>query len=116
MAPTNDLIKKMNEIWVMLDQAENDIGIYDEDAVRKKIAFEQAYARTFMSLDGSMELRKQQAILDTVDSRLDFELAEVKLRACKERIRKLGSQLDIVRSMNAAQQRQFMTEPIGQYT
>jgi len=116
MTSTNDLIKKMNELWRFLDEAVYDVEQLDEDFVMKKIEYEKRYARTFLSLDGSMELRKQQAILDTADSRLDMEIAEVRLRACKERIRKLGAQLDIVRSMNAAQQRQFMTEPIGQHT
>jgi len=116
MTPTNDLIKKMNEIWRMLDEAVYDNEQLDETYILAKIDYEKVYARTFLSLDGSMELRKQQAILDTSDVRMDMEIAEVRLRACKERIRKLNSQLDIVRSMNAAQQRQFMTEPIGQFT
>lgn len=113
---TTSILKKMNEIWVLLDQAENDIAVYDEDAIHKKIEYEKKYARIFLSMDGSMEIRKQQALLDTWEERLDMELAEMKTRTTKERIRKLGQQLEILRSMNAAAQRQFMTEPIGQYT
>jgi hypothetical protein len=113
---TTDIIKKMNDLWTLLEQAGYDCEQLDEDFVIKKIEFEKAYARTFLSESGSMELRKQQSVLDTIDAKFDMELAEVKLRAGKERIRRLGQQLEILRSMNAAAQRQFMTEPIGQYT
>lgn len=116
MTATNDLMKKLNEMWVLYDQAEYDVAILDEDAVRARAEYLRVYARTFLSQDGSVEMRKQQSILDTIDAHLTAELAEMKLRAGKERIRKLGAQLDILRSMNAAQQRQFMTEPIGQHT
>ena len=116
MSSTTDLLNKLNEMWVLYDQAEYDVAILDEDAVRARADYLRIYARTFLSIDGSMEMRKQQAILDTIDEHLTAEIAEMKLRAGKERIRKLGAQLDILRSMNAAQQRQFMTEPIGQHT
>jgi arginase family enzyme len=116
MTSTTDIIKKMQELWTHLEQAGYDCEQLDEDFVIKKIEFEKQYARTFLSESGPMEIRRQQSILDTSDAKFDMELAEVRLRACKERIRRLGQQLEITRSMNAAAQRQFMTEPIGQYT
>jgi hypothetical protein len=116
MESTAAILKKMNEMWILLEQANNDIGVYDEDFVRKRIEWKKMYARTFMSESGSMDLRRQQATLDCIDAELDMDLAEMRVRTCKERIRMLGQQLEILRSMNAAAQRQFMTEPIGQYT
>lgn len=116
MTSTNDILKRMNEHWIFLDQAGYDTEQLDEEEVIARIEWKKAYARTFLSESGSMELRKQQATLDCIDLELDMEIAGVKLRAGRDKVRKLGLQLEILRSMNAAAQRQFMTEPIGQYT
>lgn len=116
MTQTTQILKKLNQMYGLLEQANYDVGIFDEENARAEWTNRQAYARTFMSLSGSMELRKQQAILDTSDEDLEAELAGVRLRAAKDRVRMLGLQMEILRSMNAAAQREFMTEPIGQYT
>jgi hypothetical protein len=38
------------------------------------------------------------------------------VRACRERIRTLGAQLDVGRTLSAAIRSQFQAEPVGQWT
>lgn len=111
-----DTLAKLADISRELDEVVVEYDTYEREAVQAEIEYEKAYARTFLSLSGSVELRKQQALLDTWQERLDKELAEAQVRICKQRISKLHAQLEVHRSINAAQRTQFMTEPLGQYT
>lgn len=109
-------LENLAEISRLLDKAVDDYATLDEEAVLTKSEYEVAYARTFLSMEGAIEIRKQQALLDTWEQRLDNERAESSVRICRERIRKLHAQLEVHRSINAAQRAQFMAEPLGQYT
>lgn len=109
-------LEALAEISRMLDRAVDDYARFDEEAVMAKSEYEVAYARAFLSLDGSVEIRKQQSLLDTWEARLDMERAEQVVRAVRERIRKLHAQLEVQRSINAAQRAQFQAEPTGQWT
>ena len=111
-----DTLADLQNASRMLDEAVAEYASLDNEAVIAKSDYEQAYARTFMSLDGSIELRKQQALLDTWSERLEMELSEAKVRAVRERIRKLHAQLEVLRSINAARRTQFIAEPTGQWT
>lgn len=111
-----DTLERLAELSRELDDVIVEYDTYERDAIEADIEYEKAYARIFLSLDGSMELRKQQALLDTWQERLDKEIAEAQVKVCKERIRKLHAQLEVQRSINAAQRSQFVAEPLGQYT
>lgn len=104
------------EISRMLDKAVETYAEFDEEAIIAKSDYEVAYARTFLASEGPMEIRKQQTILDTWQERLDAERSEASVRAVRERIRKLHAQLEVQRSINAAQRAQFQAEPTGQWT
>ena len=111
-----DTLSKLAEISRELDEVVVEYDTYERDAVMADIEYEKAYARNFLSLEGSVEVRKQQALLDTWQERLDKETTEAMVRICKQRISKLHAQLEVHRSINAAQRTQFMAEPLGQYT
>ena len=55
-------------------------------------------------------MRKQTAVLETADLRLDMELADVLVRAAREAIRTLRDQLDVGRSLNAATRAQAQAD------
>jgi len=40
----------------------------------------------------------------------------MRLRACKERIKTLGTQIEVGRSLASAHKTQWNAEPVGQYT
>jgi len=70
----------------------------------------------FIESTGSMDLRKYEANLKCSDLKLEMELAEQVLRACKERINTLRAQISIGQSVSAALRTQFGAEATGQYT
>jgi predicted HAD superfamily Cof-like phosphohydrolase len=109
-------LERLAELSRMLDAATQEIAVLDEEAVRAKAAYEVAYAREFLEAVGSMDLRRQIATFETQDENLMAELAQAKVRACKERIRTLGVQIEVGRSLASAHKTQFSAEAVGQYT
>jgi hypothetical protein len=71
-----------------------------------------AFARAFLTSDGAMDARKQQAVLATAGEKLDAEIASQQLRACQERLRVIRTRIDVGRSLGAAQRAEF-TAGIG---
>ncbi len=117
MIPTQmQSLERLAELSRLLDAATSEIAVLDEEAVRAKSAYEVAYARAFLDNQGSMDLRKQIAIYETRDENLLYEIAQQKVRACKERIRTLGVQIEVGRSLASAHKTQFNAEAVGQYT
>jgi hypothetical protein len=96
------LVKRLVEISLMLDKATDEVAVLDEEAVVAKQQHRVKYAKTFVTGQGAVDTRHQLAIIACGDEWLDMELAEQKVRACKERIRTLRDQLEIARSLSAA--------------
>lgn len=111
-----DIVKRLSELSRLLDAATEEIALADEEAVKAKQAFEVAYARSFISSEGSVDMRKHLATVATQVQRLEYELAFQKHRAVKERINTIRSQLSIGQTLSAAIRSQFAAEPAGQYT
>lgn len=109
-------LERLAELSRMLDAATTEIAVLDEEAIRAKSAYEVAYARAFLDNQGSMDLRKQIAIYETQAENLTYEIAQAKVRACKERIRTLAIQIEVGRSLASAHKTQFQAEGVGQYT
>lgn len=117
MIPTHaQALERLAELSRLLDAATTEVAILDEAAVRAKAAYEVAYAKAFLENTGSMDLRKQIAVYETQDLNLANEIAHAKVRACKERIRTLGIQIEVGRSLASAHKAQFTAEPVGQHT
>lgn len=79
----------------------------DEESVRAKSRYEVAYARAFLAADGSVDVRKQLAVLETETPKLDAEIAAQKLRACAERLRYIRTSLDVGRTLSATTRAEF---------
>lgn len=109
-------LERLAELSKLLDKATDEIAILDEEAVRAKQLYEVAYARAFLDAIGSMDLRRQIATYETREENLTMELAQAKVRAIKERIRTLGTQIEVGRSLASAHKNQYLAEPVGQYT
>ena len=117
MIPTQmQSLERLAELSRLLDAATSEIAVLDEEAVRAKSAYEVAYSRAFLDNQGSMDLRKQIAIYETREENLVYEIAQQKVRACKERIRTLAIQIEVGRSLASAHKSQFAAEAVGQYT
>ena len=111
-----EIVLRLSELSRLLDKATEDIAVLDEEAVKAKVIAEVAEARAYLEADGSIEARKSQATVKVADLILDAELAAAKHRACRERIRTLGVQIEVGRSLSAATRSQFAAEPMGQHT
>lgn len=97
-----------------LDAKQVEIARLDEEATRNKARFEVQYARAFINAAGAEGLRKQTAVLETADAKLDAEISEQKLRASRESIRVLRDRLDIGRSLNSAIRSEWSSQGAGQ--
>lgn len=111
---THQVIKRLSDLSRMLDAATMEVAELDETAVRAKCAYEVRFARSFLSSEGAMDVRKQQAVLDAADQKLGAEMAEQKVRACRERIRTLRDQIDVGRSLNSAVKSEWAASGAGQ--
>ncbi len=111
-----DIVLRLSELSRLLDKATDEVAVLDEDAVKAKQKAEVAEAKAYLQADGSIEARKAQATVQVADLVLHAELAAAKHRACRERIRTLGVQIEVGRSLSAAIRNQFTAEPIGQHT
>jgi hypothetical protein len=111
-----DIVKRLSELSRLLDAATDEIAVADEQAVTAKQTYEVAYARAFISSEGSVDMRKNLATVSTQVQRSEYELAYQKHRAVKERINTIRSQLSIGQTLSAAIRSQFAAEPLGQDT
>lgn len=110
----NQVVLRLAELSRMLDAATDEIARLDEDAVRAKGRYQVAYARAFLGEAGAMDVRKQNAVLVCEQYWLDAEIAEQKVRACKERIRTIRDQIEVGRSLNSAVKAEWSAGSVGQ--
>lgn len=114
MNDLEQIITRLAELGRMLDKATHEIAEWDERTVRAKAANETAYARAFLTNDGTVDQRRQKSLLDTREQRFTHEMNEMAHRACRERIRTLTIQIEIQRSIASARKAQWSAEPVGQ--
>lgn len=112
----DNVVETLSQISQEVAELIEVIGEVDYELEQAKHIDKICFARSFMSLDGSMELRKQQATLDTESEALDVIIATAKMRAAKGRLEYLRMAFDTARSINAAKRAEFLSEPTGQWT
>ena len=100
-------VKRLAELSRLLDHATSDYAVADEQSVQAKQAYEVARARAFLTAEGPVNQREAQALLDVADLRLGSEMAQAKVRAVQERIRTIRVQVDVGRSLIAAQRTEW---------
>ena len=113
---TDDIVTQISELTRELKTLVEQLVEADEALVYAESDERTKYAREFMSLTGSIELRKQQAILDSQDEKLQSELAAHKVRAIRARIKYVEQAFEAARSISAARRAEFAAEPTGQWT
>lgn len=97
----HDVIQTLSQIGKDIDSATSDLADMDEKVVHARRAYETAFAKTFLTTDGAVDVRKYTAKLATADLAFDLELAEQKHRAINGHIRALRDRLEIGRSISA---------------
>lgn len=98
----NDVALRLMDLSRQLDKATADADALDRKAVAARHQYEIAYSRAFLNADGAMDARKHKAVLATADERLQAEIADQVLRACRGRIATIKVQIETGRSLSAA--------------
>lgn len=109
-----DIVLELSRIGRELDALSTEIARLDQRCVAAWSEHRKAYAREYINGQGSIEDRKQHAVLAVEDQRVAAEAADQIHRAARERIRVLRDRLEIGRSLNAARRAEFAAEPVGQ--
>lgn len=112
----NEIVTRLSELSRLLDAKTSEIGRLDETAVRAKSRHMVTFAKAFLTGEGSVDARKQSAVLVCEREWLDAEIAEQQVRAAREAIRTLRDQLDVGRSIGAAVRSEFVATGYGQQT
>ncbi len=93
------IIATLTTISKDIDDATDEISKLDEQAVRCRAKYKTAYAKAFLNADGSMDIRRYTAELQTAESHLESELADQKHRASVSAIKALRDRLEVGRSL-----------------
>lgn len=99
----NAVALRLAELSRLLDACRSELVDADEKAVRARQRYEVTYAKAFLSAEASnAETRKQMAVLQAADAKLDAEIADHLVRSLKTRLTVLRDQVDVGRSLGAA--------------
>jgi len=94
-----DIIENLTRISKDIDRTTDEISAADKNAVMARVAHKVAYAKAFLSVEGSMDIRRYTADLETADTLLASELADQEHRAAVSSIRALRDRLEVGRSL-----------------
>ena len=97
-----DIAERLSQLSRDLDRKTDDAEKLDRKAVDARHAYELAYSRAFLSSTGSVDARKHHAVIVTETEKLDAEIADQVLRACRARIATIKVQIETGRSLGAA--------------
>jgi|TARA_R110000824_G_scaffold96336_3_gene230809 hypothetical protein len=93
------IISTLSTISKDIDEATDEIARLDEQAVRARATYKTAYARAFLGAEGSMDIRRYTAELETAEAHLESELADQQHRASVSAIKALRDRLEVGRSL-----------------
>ena len=97
-----EIADRLGELSRDLDKQTGEAERLDSRAVHARHAYEIAFSKAFLSSDGSVDARKHHAVIETEVEKLEAEVADQVLRACRARIATLKVQIDTGRSLSAA--------------
>lgn len=95
------IVGTLSQIGRELDAKSGEVADLDETHVRARAAYKSAFARAFIGAQGSNDVRRYTAEIETEDLLLAAELSEQVLRASRESLRVLRDRLEIGRSLGA---------------
>lgn len=96
-----EISQRMDDLEAAQDAAVKEYERLGKEAARAAKEAEVAYAKVFLDAEGSMDVRKQLAILKTVDERFARRVAEHQVEVQKQVLYKLHDLMDMTRSKNA---------------
>lgn len=110
----NQVVSRLSELSRALDDATDEYALLDEAWVKAKATYRVEYARSFLTTEGSVAHREQTAVITVQQEWLEMEIADQKVRACRERIRTIRDQIEVGRSLNSAIKSEWAASGVGQ--
>lgn len=101
MTTPNEVVTHLAELARQLDAAVRELARLDNAAVQTRCRYEVEFARSFLSGEGSIDARKQAAVIDVADAKLLAEVADQQVRAQKEAVKAINVRIDVGRTMSA---------------
>ncbi|UGT65277.1 hypothetical protein LTT66_18070 [Nocardia gipuzkoensis] len=98
----NDVVLGLMKLSRRLDEVTNALNEKDEEATRKRAAHTLANSEAFIRAEGSVDLRKHKAVVETHDLRFAAELAEMEVRGLARAVKTLTTRIEVGRSTGAA--------------
>ena len=96
-----DIARWLVELGRQLDAKVQEFAVLGDEAAATRRDAEVAFARAFLQAAGSMDTRRQIAIMQAADKRFAADVAERKVAACKEAIKALHLKIDVGRTASA---------------
>lgn len=98
----NQIAANLAELARELSRVVSAIEHAERDAAMKRTAFDLAFSQAFLVAEGSMDLRKHQAVVATHRQRVDAEVADTVVRHLRRKIDEIKVRIDTGRSVGAA--------------
>lgn len=98
----NAVAKQLARLAHQLDDLVAAIDDAEKRAVNSREDYTMAYAKAFLTSEGSMEIRKHLATEQTHDTRIAAELAEQLVKGVRRSIDTVRIRIDVGRSLGAA--------------
>ena len=111
----NQIALRLSRLSRDLDTRAEALEGLEKDAVKKRHEYELAFASAFLDPEniGSVDTRKQRAVLKTADKKFAAETADAVLRAARVRIGTLKTQIETGRSLNALMRSEMALAGVG---
>jgi len=97
----NEIASHLIQLSGALDELVTEYRGLGDAAPEAKKKAEVAYAEAYMRAEGTVEERRQFAILVAADERFAADLAERKVSGCREAIRAVHARIDVGRTLSA---------------
>ena len=97
----SEIVSTLSTISREIDETTAELADLDFEQVTARQVFKRAYAESFLRTEGSMDVRRYTAELETSNLFFEYEVAEQKHRACVAHLKALRDRLEVGRSIGA---------------
>ena len=95
------IVNTLMSIAKAIEDTTSEIAQLDAVATTARANLKREYARAFINAEGSNDIRRYTAELDTRELNFETEMAEQVLRSARDTIRMLRDRLEVGRSLSA---------------
>lgn len=101
-ANANEIAANLSRLALDLASLATALDLADKRAVNAREDYTMAYAKAFLRSEGAMDVRKQQALVDTHAERLMAEGADQIVRGIRKQMETIKVRIEVGRSVGAA--------------